>query len=93
MSGRALVRGLVAGVAGVAVMTSVEKIEQLLTHRPNSYVPAKTLARLLGRKPERHAHDRALNWTMHWGRASCWVPLGDIWPSRVFVVRLARSCS
>ena len=68
MSSQAMVRGMVAGIAGVAAMTAVEKIEQRLTHRPDSYVPAKTLAALIGRKPERHGHDRTLNWTMHWGQ-------------------------
>ncbi len=29
------VRGLVAGLAGVAAMTAAEKLEQALTHRPN----------------------------------------------------------
>lgn len=63
-----MIRGLMAGIAGVAAMTTIEKLERRLTHRPDSYVPAKTLARLLGRRPERHDHDRALNWTMHWGQ-------------------------
>jgi hypothetical protein len=64
----AVVRGLAAGLVGVAAMTAAEKVEQRVTHRPNSYVPAKTLARLVGRDPRRHDHDRTLNWTMHWGQ-------------------------
>ena len=61
----AIFKGLVAGVAGVAAMTAAEKVEQALTGRPNSYVPAHTLQRLLGR-PER---DRLVtNWAMHWGQ-------------------------
>ena len=62
------VRGLVAGLAGVAAMTVAEKLEQAVTARPNSYVPAHTLERLLrlSRKPDT---DRLwLNWTMHWGQ-------------------------
>ena len=43
-----LVRGLLAGAVGVAAMTLAEKLEQALTGRPNSYVPAHTLERLLG---------------------------------------------
>src|SRR3978361_1656389 len=58
-------KGLLAGVAGVAAMTAAEKIEQALTGRPNSYVPAHTLQRLLGR-PDRD--QVATNWTMHWGQ-------------------------
>jgi hypothetical protein len=41
-------KGLVAGAVGVAVMTLAEKVEQAFTHRPNSFVPAHTLERLLG---------------------------------------------
>ncbi len=63
-----LARGLLAGAAGVAAMTLAEKVEQSFTGRPNSYVPAHTLERLLGlpAKPDR---DRlGLNWAMHWGQ-------------------------
>jgi hypothetical protein len=64
----AAVRGMVAGLAGVAAMTAAEKIEQLFTKRPNSYVPAHTLERLAG-LPHRRDQDRLLlNWTMHWGQ-------------------------
>jgi hypothetical protein len=61
-------RGLVAGLLGVAVMTTAEKIEQQLTGRPSSYVPAHTLERLLRlpRKPDRER--LFLNWAMHWGQ-------------------------
>lgn len=60
--------GLLAGFAGVAAMTVAEKVEQALTGRPNSYVPARTLERMLG-LPERPDNERlALNWTMHWGQ-------------------------
>jgi len=47
-SGTAL-RGLTAGLVGVAAMTAAEKIEQMVTNRPNSFVPAHTLERLTGR--------------------------------------------
>jgi hypothetical protein len=59
-------RGAAAGVAGVAVMTAAEKAEQLLTKRPNSYVPAHTLSHVLGlNRPD---EDRwARNMTMHYG--------------------------
>ena len=63
-----LALGLLAGAAGVAAMTLAEKVEQAVTGRPNSYVPAHTLERLLGlpAKPDR---DRlGLNWAMHWGQ-------------------------
>ena len=49
-------------------MTVAEKIEQAVTKRPNSYVPAHTLERLLG-LPEKPDGERLwLNWTMHWGQ-------------------------
>lgn len=65
MSKRALLHGLIAGTAGVAAMTLAEKLEQRFTHRPNSYVPAHTLQRLL-RQPEKDT--LAANWAMHWGQ-------------------------
>jgi hypothetical protein len=68
MTGKAAVYGLLAGVAGVAAMTLAEKIEQQFTRRPNSYVPAHTLERLL-RLPHKPDQERlGLNWTMHWGQ-------------------------
>lgn len=68
MTSKTLLNGLLAGFAGVATMTVAEKLEQLLTHRPDSYVPAHTLERLLG-LPHKPDHQRlVLNWTMHWGQ-------------------------
>jgi hypothetical protein len=66
---RSLWQGMAAGAAGVAAMTLGEKIEQRFTHRPDSYIPARVLQRLLrlpeapGRRPD------ALNWAMHGGQA------------------------
>lgn len=66
--GNAALRGLLAGLVGVTAMTAGEKLEQLLTHRPNSFVPAHTLEQLL-RLPHRpDAERRGLNWAMHWGQ-------------------------
>jgi hypothetical protein len=63
-----LAKGVLAGLAGVAVMTVGEKLEQAVTKRPNSYVPAHTLERLLG-LPTRPDRDRIwLNWAMHYGQ-------------------------
>ena len=59
-------RGLVGGILGTAVMTAGENIEQTITGRADSYVPAQTLARTLGlRKPDAESLPR--NWAMHWG--------------------------
>jgi hypothetical protein len=68
MASSAAVRGLVAGLVGVAAMTAAEKLEQAITKRPNSYVPAHTLERLL-RLPYKPDEERlAMNWMMHWGQ-------------------------
>ena len=59
-------KGMAAGLAGVAVMTGAEKLEQALTGRPSSYVPGRTLAHLLGLpRPDQDRLGR--NWAMHYG--------------------------
>ena len=65
---RAAMAGVVAGAAGVAVMTVGEQVEQALTRRPDSHVPAKTLQRLLGRDHPRE--DVVLNHVMHYGQGA-----------------------
>lgn len=67
---QALLYGLAAGVAGVAAMTLAEKLEQLFTKRPNSYVPAHTLERLLHLPHKPNDKRLALNWAMHWGQGA-----------------------
>src|SRR5689334_428771 len=68
MTMHAAIKGLAAGLAGVAAMTAAEKVEQTFTGRPNSFVPAHTLERLLG-LPQRPDSERLwLNWAMHWGQ-------------------------
>ena len=49
-------------------MTLGEKLEQCFTDRPNSYVPAETLSRLLRSTPGSSGEKLYLNWTMHWGQ-------------------------
>ena len=66
MNSKAALQGLLAGVAGVAAMTLSEKLEQLITKRPDSYVPAHTLERLLGLQANRD--NVWMNWAMHWGQ-------------------------
>jgi hypothetical protein len=61
-------KGLLAGAAGVAVMTLGEKLEQALTERPGSFVPAHTLERLAGLPTRPDQERRALNLGMHWGQ-------------------------
>ena len=63
---RALVAGAAGGLAGTATMTLAEKLEQLVTKRPDSYVPARTLVHLVRlRKPDRDDYMR--NMAMHYG--------------------------
>ena len=64
----AALKGLLAGVAGATAMTAAEKIEQAVTGRPSSFVPAHTLERLLGRPPKPDEQRLWMNWAMHWGQ-------------------------
>src|SRR4051794_27626703 len=61
-----LLAGAGAGIGGAAAMALTARLEQLVTHRPSSYVPAHTLAHLLRlRRPD---EDRvARNLAMHFG--------------------------
>lgn len=68
MRNNALVAGLVAGCVGVAAMTIAEKLEQSFTKRPNSFVPAHTLERLLGLPHKPDQERLGMNWVMHWGQ-------------------------
>ena len=63
-------QGLVAGAAGTAVMTAGEKLEQRLTGRPDSYVPARVLKRLAGLSELPDARSRGRNLAMHYGQAA-----------------------
>ena len=62
-------KGMVAGAGGVAAMTLGEKLEQRFTGRPDSYMPAHTLERLLGMPQRRDRERRMLNLGMHVGQA------------------------
>jgi hypothetical protein len=64
----AALRGLLSGLAGVAAMTAAEKVEQRFTRRPDSFVPAHTLERLLRLPHKPDAERRWLNRVMHWGQ-------------------------
>ncbi|KAK1752272.1 hypothetical protein QBC47DRAFT_350400 [Echria macrotheca] len=62
--------GCASGMMGVAAMTVSEKIEQAFTHRPNSYVPARTLERLLSVRASSDAELFGLNMAMHYGQGA-----------------------
>jgi hypothetical protein len=65
-AGRAVLAGIAGGLAGTVVMTLGEKLEQLATKRPDSYVPAHTLAHLL-RLPKPDQDRWVRNMAMHYG--------------------------
>jgi hypothetical protein len=77
--GRAAARGAVSGLLGVAVMTAGEKIEQSVTHRPDSYVPGRTLLTLLGRHPRDADRPVVWNHAMHWGTGAVLGALRGVW--------------
>lgn len=77
--GDAAVRGAVAGLLGVAVMTAGEKVEQAFTHRPDSYIPARTLLTLLGRSPTDLDRPTGWNHAMHWGTGAVVGALRGLW--------------
>jgi hypothetical protein len=80
MWARAAVRGAVAGLAGVAVMTAGEELEQRLTGRPDSYVPARTLTALAtGRRLPESARPPVRNHLMHWGTGAALGALRGVW--------------
>jgi hypothetical protein len=57
--------GAAGGVAGAAAMAAASKLEQLATGRPDSYVPARTLAHLL-RLPDADEDRWGRNMAMHY---------------------------
>jgi len=75
----AAARGALAGLAGAAVMTAAEKVEQAITGRPNSYVPARALLTLLGRSPRDDEFPAAWNHAMHWGTGALLGTLRGVW--------------
>ena len=72
-------RGALAGLAGVAAMTAGEKVEQALTHRPDSYVPGRTLLTLLGRPVGDRERPVLANHAMHWGTGAVLGALRGVW--------------
>lgn len=71
--------GAVAGLIGGAVMVGSEKIEQALTHRRNSYVPARALLTLVGDHPSDTATPVVWNHLMHYTTAATLGALRGVW--------------
>jgi hypothetical protein len=63
-------QGLVAGAAGAVVMTVGEKIEQRISGRPDSHVPARVLERLTGMREHPGKQPTAVNLAMHFGQGA-----------------------
>ena len=64
----AVVRGMLAGLAGTIAMTATQRLEMSLTHRSPSSVPGQVGAHLLpGRDASSAADVDALNGAVHWG--------------------------
>lgn len=70
MMKQALREGLIAGAAGTVVMTLGEKLEQRLTGRPGSHVPARVAERLTGMAERPGRQPVAVNWAMHYGQGA-----------------------
>ncbi|MFF9485521.1 hypothetical protein [Streptomyces sp. NPDC014676] len=70
MMKRALWQGLLAGTAGGLVMTLGEKLEQAVTRRPDSHVPARVLQRLTGLPEHAGKQPVPVNRAMHFGQAA-----------------------
>ena len=80
MLGRAALRGALAGLAGTAAMTLAEKVEQSVTHRPDSYVPGRTLTALTTRRRlPGSARPPVRNHLMHWGTGALVGALRGVW--------------
>src|SRR3954447_8560001 len=80
MLGRAALRGALAGLAGTAAMTLGEQVEQRFTHRPDSYVPGRTLIALTtGRRLPRSPRPPVRNHLMHWGTGAAVGALRGVW--------------
>jgi hypothetical protein len=66
-------RGVVAGVAGTAVMTAFQKfIEMPITGREESYAPANFAAKMLPIEPKDQQERQRLNWATHFALGAMW---------------------
>ncbi|WP_200914835.1 hypothetical protein [Arthrobacter sp. Leaf234] len=77
--GRAALRGAAAGLLGTAAMTAGELLEQRVTGRPDSHVPARTLRLLLRRPTGQAAQYPGWNHAMHWLTGAALGAVRGIW--------------
>ncbi len=65
--------GVVAGVAGTAVMTAFQKfVEMPITGREESFAPANFAAKILPLEPKNEQERRRLNWVTHFALGAMW---------------------
>ncbi|MDX2358324.1 hypothetical protein [Dietzia sp. PP-33] len=76
---RAAGTGAVAGLVGAGLMLVGEKAEQAITGRPNSYVPARALLTMLGRRPGDDVRSDGWNHLMHFGTGATVGAVRGIW--------------
>lgn len=65
-------KGLVAGLAGTAVMTVSSTAEANLSGRGGSSTPADALSTALRVRPDGEAGEQRLNTVAHWGYGTAW---------------------
>ncbi len=66
-------RGVLAGVAGTAVMTAFQRlVEMPLTHRPDSLAPAQFAQRVLPLNPSNTQDLKRLNIATHYALGTLW---------------------
>ncbi len=66
-------RGMIAGMAGTAAMTTWQKlVEMPITGRKDSYEPANLMLRVLPIGPKRGEAKRRLNYAAHFGVGLAW---------------------
>jgi hypothetical protein len=75
----AALKGAASGLAGVAGMTIGEQVEQALTKRPDSFVPARALRALAGRRSSEGPQSPVWNHAMHWGTGALLGTLRGVW--------------
>ncbi len=66
-------RGVVAGVAGTAVMSAFQKlVEMPITGREESFAPANFAAKILPIEPKNELERQRLNWVTHFALGAMW---------------------
>lgn len=75
---RVVVEGVVAGTVGMVATTVSEKVEQRVTGRPDSHVPARVLERLTGARDHDGSVLRGWNLVMHYGQGIALGPLRSL---------------